>query len=151
MLKQLRKRFIMVSMLFVGIVLLCLAFIICYKTYTNQMDRIDRSLTITLEHPFDRMAPFSTLRNGMFSGEIDEDDYSDNKDKDTDMSEKFGTAKVILDSSKNVYSVDSTYLELSDEQIEDAANKVIAANTSEGKLKNTSCITRHLSAPAIQL
>ena len=135
MLKQLRKRFIMVSMLFVGIVLLCLAFIICYKTYTNQMDRIDRSLTITLEHPFDRMAPFSTFRNGMFSGEIDEDDYSDNKDKDTDMSEKFGTAKVILDSSKNVYSVDSTYLELSDEQIEDAANKVIAANTSEGKLK----------------
>lgn len=99
------------------------------------MDRIDRSLTITLEHPFDRMAPFSTFRNGMFSGEIDEDDYSDNKDKDTDMSEKFGTAKVILDSSKNVYSVDSTYLELSDEQIEDAANKVIAANTSEGKLK----------------
>jgi signal transduction histidine kinase len=81
------------------------------------------------------MAPFSTFRNGMFSGEIDEDDYSDNKDKDTDMSEKFGTAKVILDSSKNVYSVDSTYLELSDEQIEDAANKVIAANTSEGKLK----------------
>ena len=135
MLKQLRKRFIMVSMLFVGIVLLCLAFIICYKTYTNQMDRIDRSLTITLEHPFARMAPFSTFRNGMFSGEIDEDDYSDNKDKDTDMSEKFGTAKVILDSSKNVYSVDSTYLELSDEQIEDAANKVIAANTSEGKLK----------------
>lgn len=135
MLKQLRKRFIMVSMLFVGIVLLCLAFIICYKTYTNQMDRIDRSLTITLEHPFDRMAPFSTFRNGMFSGEIDEDDYSDNKKKDTDMSEKFGTAKVILDSSKNVYSVDSTYLELSDEQIEDAANKVIAANTSEGKLK----------------
>ena len=135
MLKQLRKRFIMVSMLFVGIVLLCLAFIICYKTYTNQMDRIDRSLTITLEHPFDRMAPFSTFRNGMFSGEIDEEDYSDNKDKDTDMSEKFGTAKVILDSSKNVYSVDSTYLELSDEQIEDAANKVIAANTSEGKLK----------------
>lgn len=64
------------------------------------MDRIDRSLTITLEHPFDRMAPFSTFRNGMFSGEIDEDDYSDNKDKDTDMSEKFGTAKVILDSSK---------------------------------------------------
>lgn len=99
------------------------------------MDRIDRSLTITLEHPFDRMAPFSTFRNDMFSGEIDEDDYSDNKDKDTDMSEKFGTAKVILDSSKNVYSVDSTYLELSDEQIEDAANKVIAANTSEGKLK----------------
>lgn len=135
MLKQLRKRFIMVSMLFVGIVLLCLAFIICYKTYTNQMDRIDRSLTITLEHPFDRMAPFSTFRNDMFSGEIDEDDYSDNKKKDTDMSEKFGTAKVILDSSKNVYSVDSTYLELSDEQIEDAANKVIAANTSEGKLK----------------
>lgn len=135
MLKQLRKRFIMVSMLFVGIVLLCLAFIICYKTYTNQMDRIDRSLTITLEHPFDRMAPFSTFRNGMFSGEIDEDDYSDNKEKDTDMSEKFGTAKVILDSSKNVYSVDSTYLELSDEQIEDAANKVIAANTSEGKFK----------------
>ena len=135
MLKQLRKRFIMVSMLFVGIVLLCLAFIICYKTYTNQMDRIDRSLTITLEHPFDRMAPFSTFRNGMFSGEIDEDDYSDNKDKDTDMSEKFGTAKVILDSSKNVYSVDSTYLELSDEQIEDAANKVIAANTSERNLK----------------
>ncbi len=99
------------------------------------MDRIDRSLTITLEHPFDRMAPFSTFRNDMFSGEIDEDDYSDNKEKDTDMSEKFGTAKVILDSSKNVYSVDSTYLELSDEQIEDAANKVIAANTSEGKLK----------------
>ena len=123
-------------MLFVGIVLLCLAFIICYKTYTNQMDRIERSLSNTLEHPFERMAPFSTYRDGIFSDDIDGDDYRNDKEaKNADMSEKFGTAKVILDQSKKVYSVDSTYLELSDEQITDAADMVIAANTSEGRIK----------------
>jgi hypothetical protein len=135
MLKQLRKRFIMVSMLFVGIVLLCLAFIICYKTYNQQMNRIERSLEVSLERPFDSIAPYSTFRDGLFNDEKEDHFDGGNGSKEASMSEKFGTAKVILDSEKNIYSIDSTYLELSDDQIEDAVDRVIAANSSDGKIK----------------
>ena len=51
MLKQLRKRFIIITMALVGIVLLMLTLIMCYKTYSQQMNKINRALEMGLRGP----------------------------------------------------------------------------------------------------
>lgn len=130
MLKQLRKRFILITMLLVGIVLLMITFIICYKTYTQQTDKLNRQLDAGLMmHSSIMNDDYSRYGNGPDSG-----NGPDGKGLD-DMRERLSSFYVILNSSNEIMSCEDNYTSLSYDEILDAVDKVIATDSSSGKIK----------------
>ena len=125
MLKQLRKRFIIITMALVGVVLLMLTLIMCYKTYSQQMNRVDRALEMGLRGP---LASEDNLF-GAGEEELQGDEKYDH------VSAREGSFQVVLDSSDNIIGYNNTYTDLTSDEIYDAAQRVINAEQSEGKLK----------------
>ncbi|MEE1169538.1 MAG: HAMP domain-containing sensor histidine kinase, partial [Anaerovoracaceae bacterium] len=125
MLKQLRKRFIIITMALVGIVLLMLTLIMCYKTYSQQMNKINRALEMGLRGP---LASEDNLYGG--GGEDPEDGGIHDG-----FSARDGSFQVVLNSDNDIISYNNTYTDLTSDEIYDAVDRVLSADQSDGKLK----------------
>lgn len=141
MLKQLRRRFILITMLLVGVVLLLLTFIICYKTYTQEMDRMDHALDASLNvsvplSDHEESSPFFSGpgHDDSYSGDSYGDSSDEGKNKNN-VSDRLATFSVFMYHDGTICGYENRFTTLSENAIKDAAEMAFNANTSSGRIK----------------
>lgn len=142
MLKQLRKRFILITMLLVGMVLLLLTFIICYKSYTQEMDRMDRSLNASLNVSVplsgnEESSPFfsSPEHNDSYNDNSLDNNTSNNNNHKSEVNNRLAAFTVFMYHDGTVCGYENRFTTLSESAIKDAAEMAFNANSSSGRIK----------------
>lgn len=111
-------------------VLLMITFIICYKTYTQQIDKLENQLDAGLRMQLPIMND-SSGPQGTGPGSRGKEDGEDFRN----MNEKISSFYVCLDSSDSIITFDDYFTKLSYEEILDAVDKVLATDSDKGKIK----------------
>ena len=127
MLKQLRKRFVLITMLLVGVVLLALTLVNCFSNYQEQMGRLERTLNAGLRAP---------LNNLLQIPDFDEKVFGENDHDKGNLTDRFGSLSVVVNEDNEIVSYDNTFIELGADDIAKVATKAISSGHAHGSIKS---------------
>lgn len=131
MIKRLKRQFVLITMIIVGIIIVSLFTAICVLTYNSQM----RQAVDFLEQEVS--SPLGLHNNGMPNENMPQPTPPSN---DFSQLPKIYAFKVYVDNSGNVYSLNKSNDDIDDTHIDDAVEAALSEDRASGRIKSKSLI-----------